>query len=133
MRHTCSACAHASFNTYWNWKVLVLKGCDHLIHNKEVFTQGDPLDMILYGLGVLPIIQALKYHMEDTEKKSRRNTLQVRYDYDSTLDSSLSRIKSWFTYLIRIGPPLRYQHDPEKSLLVTLESKLYLATTFVSE
>ena len=69
MRHTCSTCAHASFNTYWNWKVLVLKGCDHLIHNKEVFTQGDPLDMILYGLGVLPIIQALKYHMEDTEKK----------------------------------------------------------------
>ena len=72
-------------------------------------------------------------YIGDTERKKSRNTLQVWYADDSDLASSYSRIKAWFVELIRIGPSLRYHPDLEKSLLVTSEANLNLATTFFSE
>ena len=35
-------------------------GSIHLLHIKEGVTQGDPLAMITYGIGVLPIIREMK-------------------------------------------------------------------------
>ena len=92
------------FNTYWHWELMVLQGCDNLFHIKEGITQVYPLAMLLYGLSLLPIIQSLKNHVEDNELKRRRKTLQVRYNDESALYLSFSRIKSWFTYLSCIVP-----------------------------
>ena len=44
------------FNTYWHWKVLELRGNELTVHPKEGVTQGGPLDVIIYGLGVLTLI-----------------------------------------------------------------------------
>ena len=35
-------------------------GSGHFLHSKEGVTQGDPLPMIVYGIGVLPLIQKLR-------------------------------------------------------------------------
>ena len=35
-------------------------GSGHFFHSKEGVTQGDPLSMIAYGIGVLPLIQELR-------------------------------------------------------------------------
>ena len=62
--------------------------------------------MIIYGLVVLPIIQAFKHHVEDTKHQIRRNTCQVWYDDNLDLMLSFLCIKAWFTKLVWIGPSL---------------------------
>ena len=46
-------------NCYCHWATVVIRDSGStrkLIHNKEGFTQGDPLAMIAYRIGVLPLI-----------------------------------------------------------------------------
>eukprot|EP00957_Ditylum_brightwellii_P017145 1292717-Ditylum_brightwellii.AAC.1 len=54
------------FNTYRYWKILVIRGGTN-IHSKEGVTQGDPLAMLLYALGVLPIIEHLEKYCKDDD------------------------------------------------------------------
>ena len=54
--------AQFKFNCYRHWSTLLVKdseGLCHLLHSKEGVTQGDPLYMIEYVIGVLPLIQEL--------------------------------------------------------------------------
>ena len=52
------------FNCYHHWATLVVRntadGSGHFLHSKEGVTQGDPLAMIAYGIGVLPLIRDLR-------------------------------------------------------------------------
>ena len=48
-----------AFNCYRHWSTLGIRegdGTGHLINIKEGVNQGDPLAMIKYGLGILPLI-----------------------------------------------------------------------------
>ena len=60
VRHEWSSGAHFTFNCYCHWATLVVwdtgDGSGHLLHSKEGVTQGDPLAMISYGIGVLPLV-----------------------------------------------------------------------------
>ena len=51
------------FNCYHHCATLVVQytrdGSGHFLHIKESVTQGDPLAMITYGIGVLPLIRKL--------------------------------------------------------------------------
>ena len=40
--------------------MLVLKGCSEFVYNKEDVTQGDPLSMFMYVVGILPLVLCLK-------------------------------------------------------------------------
>ena len=48
-----------TFNCYRHWATLVVRntadGSGHLLHSKEGVTQGDPLAMIAYCIGFLPL------------------------------------------------------------------------------
>ena len=35
-------------------------GSGHFLHSKEGVTQDEPLDMIVYGIGALPLIRELR-------------------------------------------------------------------------
>ena len=59
--------AQFTFNCYRHWATLVVRntsdGSGHLLHSKDGVTQGDPLAMIAYGIGILPLIRYLRrYH-----------------------------------------------------------------------
>ena len=48
-----------NFNYYHHWITLVVHvadGSGHLLQRKEGMTQGGPLAMISYGIGILPLI-----------------------------------------------------------------------------
>ena len=66
--HKCPIGEQFVFNFYHPWATLVIRavgGMGHFIHRKEGVTQGYPLAMIAYGLGILPLIQDLwTYHPE---------------------------------------------------------------------
>eukprot|EP00957_Ditylum_brightwellii_P059948 4551543-Ditylum_brightwellii.AAC.2 len=42
-----------------------------MVYSKEGVTQGDPMAMFLYALGILPIINQLKHHQLDVESLNR--------------------------------------------------------------
>ena len=75
------------FNTYWHWKVLELRGNELTVHPKEGVTQGGPLDVIIYGLGVLTLIWFLHHHVLDYEWHRHHDTLQVWYANESAIES----------------------------------------------
>ena len=62
VRHEWPSGAQFSFNFYRHWSTLVIRadnGNGHFLHSKEGVTQGDPLAMVTYGLGILPLIRNL--------------------------------------------------------------------------
>ena len=64
VRHEWTSGAQFTFNCYRHWATLVVwdtgDGSVHFLHSKEGVTQGDPLAMIAYGIGVLPLIRELR-------------------------------------------------------------------------
>ena len=62
--HEWTGGAQFTFNCYRHWSTLVVRdtvdGSGHFLHSKEGVTQGDPIAMITYGIGVLPLIRDLK-------------------------------------------------------------------------
>ena len=59
MRHEWPSGARFSFNCYRHWSTLVIRagyGTGNFLYSKEVVTHGDPVDMVAYGLGILPLI-----------------------------------------------------------------------------
>ena len=64
VRSECPSGAQFTFNCYRHWATLDVRdigdGSGHFLHSKEGVTYGDPLAMIAYGRGVLPLIRELK-------------------------------------------------------------------------
>ena len=64
VRHEWPSGVQFTFNCYRHWYTLVVRdtgdGSGHFLHSKEGVTQGDPLAMIAYGIGVLPLIRELR-------------------------------------------------------------------------
>ena len=65
VRHEYTSGAQLTFNCYHHWATLVVRdtgdGSGHFLHSKDGVTQGDPLAMIAYGIGVLPLIREMRY------------------------------------------------------------------------
>ena len=61
--HEWPSGAQFPFNCYRHRDTLVVRdmgdGSGHFLHSKEGVTQGDPLAMIAYGIGVLSLIREL--------------------------------------------------------------------------
>jgi hypothetical protein len=53
-------CSRFLFNSYRGYALLLIAGSKVWLLSCEGFTQGDPLAMLAYGLGVLPLIKLLK-------------------------------------------------------------------------
>ena len=55
--------ARFAFNCYRHCATLVIRsgnGNGHFLYSKEVLTQRDPLEMVAYRLGILPLIRYLR-------------------------------------------------------------------------
>ena len=105
------------FNTYKGWAALVLTGSNCLLYSKEGTTQGDPLSMAFYAIGLLPLIRDLK---------DLQRWIQVWYADDSNCAGRLELLRVWLDTLIRKGPIFGYFPEPSKSAIV-------VASEFVQE
>ena len=43
------------FNDYKGYKVIFVDGADNILYSEDGCTQGDPIAMLLYGVGVKPL------------------------------------------------------------------------------
>ena len=64
VRHEWPSGAQFTFNFYRHWATLVVRdtedGSGNFLHRKYGVTQGDPLSVIVNGVGVLPLIRELQ-------------------------------------------------------------------------
>ena len=89
-----------------------------VLYSKEGTTQGDPLSMAFYAIGVLPLIMQLK----DLEK-----WVQVWYANDASSYGKLTLLRDWFGNLLAKGPTFGYFPEPSKSVLVVAECDIHKA------
>jgi hypothetical protein len=83
---------------------------EETILSKEGTTQGDPLAMSMYGLGILPLINKLK----DVCR-------QVWFADDAASGGKIEQLKEWWSKLLRAGPAFGYIPNPSKTWLIVKE------------
>ena len=81
-----------------------------IILSKEGATQGDPLAMVMCGLGLLPLIRILKAEVPDLH--------QPWYADDAGAGGRFQNIRLYFKKLQEYGPPRGYFPEPSKSILI---------------
>ena len=113
--HTlCPPLARILTNTYCQQSSLFIG--EEVIYSKEGTTQGDPLAMPMYALGILPLIQKLN-----------TDATQVWFADDGIAGGRLDQIRLWWSNLNTIGPEYGYYPNAEKSWLVVKEEHLEAA------
>ena len=63
VRHEWPSGVNFAFNCYRHWATLLIRadgGTGHFLYIKEGVTQGHPLAVMAYGMGILPLIQELQ-------------------------------------------------------------------------
>ena len=82
----------------------------HFLHSNEGVTQGDPLALIAYGIGVLPLIKDLR--------RAHPHVTQPWYADDAGTGPKFEEIIDHFRDLQLRGPAWGYYPEPTKSILV---------------
>ena len=108
----CPSLGRVLVNTYRENVDLYIDG--ETTVSQEGTTQGDPLAMAMYSLGVIPLI------MRMSEIPSTR---QVWYADDSSVCGSIDSLLSWWHRLIEVGPSFGYFPNPPKTWLRTTSNK----------
>ena len=88
-----------TFNCYRHWAQLILrmhKGNEvSIIFSKEGVTQGDPLSMVVYGIGMIPLTLQLKREILDC--------FQPWYDEDAAAGENFDKIEEYFIKLTELS------------------------------
>ena len=87
-----------------------------LIFSKEGVTQGDPLSMFGYGIGVLPLIRRLKEEFPS-----------VKQPWYAGAGGHFTELRAFMERLQEIGPAYGYHPEPTKSILVVQAHNLVSA------
>ena len=101
----CPVIAPMLINTYRTPSRLFIDG-DHIL-SREGTTQGDPLAMAMYAIGMLPLIHKLQSVVA-----------QVWYADDASAGGRASGLREWWDRLQTSGPLFGYYPNPGKTWLV---------------
>ena len=115
--HLCPAITPAIVNCYRQPACLFVDG--ECLLSREGATQGDPLALPMYALGVLPLVRRV----------ATPGTRQSWYADDSSLGGGLEPLRQWWDRLVGDGPAFGYFINPSKSVLVVKRDKLEATET----
>ena len=113
VRHRWANGARFAFNCYRHSAQLIMRrrGQDcTIILSREGVTQGDPLSMILYGLSLTPLSEALRAAVPEV--------VQPWYADDVAMAGPVTGIAKAQRLLNLWGPQRGYYPEPEKSVLI---------------
>jgi hypothetical protein len=113
IRHRWASGARYAFNCYRHSAQLILrrpaKACV-IILSREGVTQGDPLAMVLYGLTMVPLAEALRAAVP--------SVIQPWYADDAAMTGPIAGIGEAQRLLCAWGPHRGYFPEPGKSVLI---------------
>ena len=118
MYHTCTPLATYCTNTYREKSKLMLPDGKWL-WSREGTTQGDPMAMIMYGMGILPLIHSLQ-----DDNGTRK---QVWYADDAAAAGTVSAVRSWWEALKEKGPAYGYFPNQGKTWAIVKKEKVQQA------
>ena len=101
------------FNCHRQQSYLIIRnryGRDNIIHSREGVTKGDPLPMVDYGIGIIPLMKCLKLMFPDV-------TQPWYSDYYGAL-GTFDNLEKYFISLKRNGADRGYWLDPTKSITI---------------
>ncbi len=128
VRHRWPSGARHVFNCYRHFAMLIIRCGNDLfliILSKEGVTQGDLLAMVMYGLGLLPLIRILKTEVPDLH--------QPWYADDAGAGGHFQNIRLYFKKLQEYGPPRGYFPEPSKSILIVQEHNKEKAEAYFND
>ena len=105
--HLCPSLGRVLINTYRDGAQLYIDG--ESIASAEGTTQGDPLAMAMYALGVKPLIETMC-----TVNEAR----QVWFADDCTTSGSVLQLSHWWEALLTYGPQYGYHPNATKTTLL---------------
>ncbi len=95
-----------------------------MILSSEGTTQGDPIAMPLYALGVLPLLKSI----------ATTRTVQAWFADDAGAGGKRAPLRSWWSGLTDQGPSYGYHLTPSKSVLfVPLKTLAWLTVAGIWE
>ena len=100
-------------NTY-NAAAQLFVGGGEVILSQEGITQGDPLAMPMYALGIMPL----------TRELCRSNVTQAWFADDANGAGKLKRVRTWWDLLNERGPEYGYFPKAAKTCLLVKDSVL---------
>jgi len=119
VRHRWAAGARFAFNCYRHSAILIVRrkgrAC-YVILSEEGVTQGDPLSMVLYGLALLPLAEALRTAVP--------SVVQPWYADDAAMSGPAQGVAEAMELLEHLGPARGYYPEPAKSILVCREEHM---------
>lgn len=111
IQYICPPLTIVLYNTYRHpTRMFVLGGFE--LSSKEGTTQGCPLAMAMYALGVIPLIKECQGKLEDLDD------FQGWLADDSQIVGKLESIRKWWDTLCENGPKYGYFPNARKSYLV---------------
>ena len=84
------------------------------IRSNEVTTQGDPVAMAIYAIGITPLIM-MKIELVTTRCDDIK---MVAFADNFSAAGKLTSLLDWWTTLLEIGPKFGYYPEPKKSWLI---------------
>ena len=110
VRHRWPSGARLIFNCYHHQALLLVRADDsyagHCLWSREGLTQGEPLKMILYGFGMLPLTLTLKAAVP--------RALQPCYAEDAAAGENFDELLKVLSLLQIIWPARGYFPEPTK-------------------
>ena len=92
------------------------------IESKEGTTQGDPIAMPIYAIGVRPLILALLEQATEPPPKTNESTVRLCAIADDLSGAGkLVSLRHWWTKVLELGPTIGYTAKPSKSWLIVKE------------
>jgi len=128
VRHMWPSGARFCMNCYKYWPILILRdrnGTTLRIFSKEGVTQGDPIAMFMYGIGIVPMIRKMK--------ELRPNFRDSWYADDGAGQGNFVEIREYLDTLAVVGKAYNYYPKHQKSTVVVREKELEAANSYFAD